>query len=74
MRYMKIILDKGKCLNPCFPKCGMFVSWKELNGRNPSTVMFTRGKKRKRRYPREEDMQAGVEVAVIQSYRRPLST
>ena len=66
MRYMKMILDKGKCLNPCFTKCGMFVPWKALNGRNTSTAMCTRCKERKRRYPGEEDMQSGVEAAVIQ--------
>ena len=52
MRYMKIILNKGKFLNPCFPKCGMFFPWKALNGRNPSTAMCTRVKEIKKKISR----------------------
>ena len=49
-----MVLEEGNHPLPCFPKCDMFVIFRELYGKHQATEMCTKGAEKKLKQLREE--------------------
>ena len=66
-----MILEDGNRSYSFYPKCDMFVSQQELNGRHPTTAFCQRDKDRKRQCLATEEVYEGAVVALT-NYDQPL--
>ena len=58
-----VILDEGRKPLPHCPKCGMFVTWRELNGRQQAMEICPIGEERSWKRWGEEEARMSMSVA-----------
>ena len=73
VRDVVIILEEGNLPHPRFPRCGMLVPWRSLNGRHKNTEMCRSGADRKRRRLAEAEVRESAEMT-FEVYRKQLQS